>query len=245
MDPYIAKGYIPLGYFAQDFSGDNSVSHALEYYVADNALALLSDKLAQEATSSAQKAEYQKYAKEFRKRSKGWRHYYSKESGTLRPLNSDGTFLSPFNPKDGADFSNTPGFHEGSAWNYTFYVPHDIEGLAKAMGGDKAFVDKLQKVFDEGLYDPANEPDIAYPFLFSRFKGEEHRTAQTVAALLKKYYTTRPDGIPGNDDTGVMSAWAVFSMIGMYPDCLNIRSFLLSLTVWKSMGNTSSARIRK
>ena len=219
VDPYIEKGYIPLGYFAQDFSGDNSVSHALEYYVADNALALLSDKLAQEATGSAQKAEYQKYAKEFRKRSKGWRHYYSKESGTLRPLNNDGTFISPFNPKDGADFSNTPGFHEGSAWNYTFYVPHDIEGLAKAMGGGKAFVAKLQKVFDEGLYDPANEPDIAYPFLFSRFKGEEHRTPQTVAALLKKYYTTRPDGIPGNDDTGVMSAWAVFSMIGMYPDC--------------------------
>ena len=245
VDPYIAKGYIPLGYFAQDFSGDNSVSHALEYYVADNALALLSDKLAQEAKNSAQKAEYQKYAKEFRKRSKGWRHYYSKESGTLRPLNSDGTFLAPFNPKDGADFSNTPGFHEGSAWNYTFYVPHDIEGLAKAMGGDKAFVAKLQKVFDEGLYDPANEPDIAYPFLFSRFKGEEHRTAQTVAALLKKYYTTRPDGIPGNDDTGVMSAWAVFSMIGMYPDCPGEPQYTLFPPVFDSVEINGKYVIRK
>ncbi len=245
VNPYIAKGYIPLGYFAQDFSGDNSVSHALEYYVADNALALLSDKLAQEAKSSAQKAEYQKYAKEFRKRSKGWRHYYSKESGTLRPLNSNGTFLSPFNPKDGADFSNTPGFHEGSAWNYTFYVPHDIEGLAKAMGGDKAFVAKLQKVFDEGLYDPANEPDIAYPFLFSRFKGEEHRTAQTVAALLKKYYTTRPDGIPGNDDTGVMSAWAVFSMIGMYPDCPGEPQYTLFSPVFDSVEINGKYVIRK
>ena len=245
VDPYIAKGYIPLGYFAQDFSGDNSVSHALEYYVADNALALLSDKLAQEAKNSAQKAEYQKYAKEFRKRSKGWRHYYSKESGTLRPLNSNGTFLSPFNPKDGADFSNTPGFHEGSAWNYTFYVPHDIEGLAKAMGGDKAFVAKLQKVFDEGLYDPANEPDIAYPFLFSRFKGEEHRTAQSVAALLKKYYTTRPDGIPGNDDTGVMSAWAVFSMIGMYPDCPGEPQYTLFSPVFDSVEINGKYVIRK
>ena len=245
VDPYIAKGYIPLGYFAQDFSGDNSVSHALEYYVADNALALLSDKLAQEATSSAQKTEYQKYAKEFRKRSKGWRHYYSKESGTLRPLNSNGTFLSPFNPKDGADFSNTPGFHEGSAWNYTFYVPHDIEGLAKAMGGGKAFVAKLQKVFDEGLYDPANEPDIAYPFLFCRFKGEEHRTAQTVAALLKKYYTTRPDGIPGNDDTGVMSAWAVFSMIGMYPDCPGEPQYTLFSPVFDSVEINGKYVIRK
>ena len=245
VDPYIAKGYIPLGYFAQDFSGDNSVSHALEYYVADNALALLSDKLAQVAKNSAQKAEYQKYAKEFRKRSKGWRHYYSKESGTLRPLNSDGTFISPFNPKDGADFSNTPGFHEGSAWNYTFYVPHDIEGLAKAMGGDKAFVAKLQKVFDEGLYDPANEPDIAYPFLFSRFKGEEHRTEKTVSALLKKYYTTRPDGIPGNDDTGVMSAWAVFSMIGMYPDCPGEPQYTLFSPVFDSVEINGKYVIRK
>ena len=245
VDPYIAKGYIPLGYFAQDFSGDNSVSHALEYYVADNALALLSDKLAQEAKNRVQKAEYQKYAKEYRKRSKGWRHYYSKESGTLRPLNSNGTFLSPFNPKDGADFSNTPGFHEGSAWNYTFYVPHDIEGLAKAMGGDKAFVAKLQKVFDEGLYDPANEPDIAYPFLFSRFKGEEHRTAQTVVALLKKYYTTRPDGIPGNDDTGVMSAWAVFSMIGMYPDCPGEPQYTLFSPVFDSVEINGKYVIRK
>ena len=245
VDPYIEKGYIPLGYFAQDFSGDNSVSHALEYYVADNALALLSDKLAEETTNNEEKAAYRKYAKEYRKRSKGWRHYYSKESGTLRPLNSNGTFLSPFNPKEGADFSNTPGFHEGSAWNYTFYVPHDIEGLAKAMGGSKAFVAKLQKVFDEGLYDPANEPDIAYPFLFSRFKGEEYRTVKTVETLLKKYYSTRADGIPGNDDTGAMSAWAVFSMMGMYPDCPGEPKYTLFPPVFDSVEINGKYVIRK
>ena len=245
VDPYIEKGYIPLGYFAQDFSGDNSVSHALEYYVADNALALLSDKLAEETTNNEEKAAYRKYAKEYRKRSKGWRHYYSKESGTLRPLNSNGTFLSPFNPKEGADFSNTPGFHEGSAWNYTFYVPHDIEGLAKVMGGSKAFVAKLQKVFDEGLYDPANEPDIAYPFLFSRFKGEEYRTAKTVETLLKKYYSTRADGIPGNDDTGAMSAWAVFSMMGMYPDCPGEPKYTLFPPVFDSVEINGKYVIRK
>lgn len=245
VDPYIEKGYIPLGYFAQDFSGDNSVSHALEYYVADNALALLSDKLAEETTNNEEKAAYRKYAKEYRKRSKGWRHYYSKESGTLRPLNSNGTFLSPFNPKEGADFSNTPGFHEGSAWNYTFYVPHDIEGLVKAMGGSKAFVAKLQKVFDEGLYDPANEPDIAYPFLFSRFKGEEYRTVKTVETLLKKYYSTRADGIPGNDDTGAMSAWAVFSMMGMYPDCPGEPKYTLFPPVFDSVEINGKYVIRK
>lgn len=208
IDPYISKGYVPLGYFAQDFSGDNSVSHALEYYIADYALGNL-------ATSLGHKAD----AKRFYKQSLGYKHYYSKESGTFRPITTDGKFLSPFNPDDGADFSNAPGFHEGSAWNYTFYVPHDVLGLAKLMGGKQKFVNKLQMVFDKNLYDPANEPDIAYPYLFSYFKGEEWRTQKEVTRLLDKYYTDKPSGIPGNDDTGTMSAWAVFSMMGIYPDC--------------------------
>lgn len=208
IDPYISKGYVPLGYFAQDFSGDNSVSHALEYYIADYALGNL-------ATSLGHKAD----AKRFYKQSLGYKHYYSKESGTFRPITTDGKFLSPFNPDDGADFSNAPGFHEGSAWNYTFYVPHDVLGLAKLMGGKQKFVNRLQMVFDKNLYDPANEPDIAYPYLFSYFKGEEWRTQKEVTRLLDKYYTDKPSGIPGNDDTGTMSAWAVFSMMGIYPDC--------------------------
>jgi predicted alpha-1,2-mannosidase len=208
IDPYMEKGYIPLGWFSADFSGDNSVSHALEYYVADNALSLLAGGLGHDDE-----------AKLFRERSLGYRNYYSRESGTLRPITKDGEFLSPFDPRQGENFEPVPGFHEGSAWNYTFYVPHDVEGYAKLMGGSKVFVDKLQKVFDEGLYDPANEPDIAYAYLFSRFRGEEWRTQKTVSELLTKYYTTGTDGIPGNDDVGTMSAWAVFSMMGFYPDC--------------------------
>ena len=96
------------------------------------------------------------------------------------------------------------------------------------MGGDKKFVDKLQSVFDEGNYDPANEPDIAYPYLFSRFKGEEWRTQKLVKELLAKYFTTKPDGIPGNDDTGTMSAWAIFSMMGFYPDCPGVPEYTLT-----------------
>lgn len=215
IDSYIDKGYIPLGEYSADFSGDNSVSHALEYYVADNALSLLAEDLAK----STGKASYKEDAALFRARSLGYKHYYSKESGTLRPVNQDGSFLSPFNPRQGENFEHVPGFHEGSAWNYTFYVPHDIENYALFTGGAKAFVNKLQKVFDDNLYDPANEPDIAYPYIFSRFKGEEWRTQKTVKYLLDKYFKDAPDGIPGNDDTGAMSAWAVFSMMGFYPDC--------------------------
>ncbi len=206
--PYMEKGYVPLGHYAADLSGDNSVSHALEYYIADYALSLLAKDLG-----------HTEDAKTYLNRSLQYKHYYSKESGTLRPINKDGTFYSPFDPKAGENFSNAPGFHEGSAWNYTFYVPHDVMGLAKLMGGKKAFVNKLQSVFDNGYYDPANEPDIAYPYLFSYFKGEEWRTQQTINALLKKYYKATPDGIPGNDDTGTMSTWAIFSMMGIYPDC--------------------------
>lgn len=207
IDPYIERGYVPMGYYAADMSGDNSVSHALEYYLADNALSILATELG-----------HKQDARLFRQRALGYRHYYSKESGTLRPIDMNGKFLTPFNPEAGANFENAPGFHEGSAWNYTFYAPHDVTGLAKLMGGQKKFVDKLQMVFDKGLYDPANEPDIAYPYLFSYFKGDEWRTQKAVSELLAKYYTARPDGIPGNDDTGTMSAWAIFSMMGLYPD---------------------------
>ena len=208
IDPYLEKGYIPLGVYSADLSGDNSVSHALEYYIADHALSLLAAELG-----------YSEDAERFRKASLGYRHYYCPEYGTFRPIAEDGAFYSPFNPKQGENFEPVPGFHEGSAWNYTFYVPHDVKGLASLMGGNRKFVDKLQKVFDDGLYDPANEPDIAYPYLFSHFKGEEWRSQKIVKELLAGYYLNAPHGIPGNDDTGTMSAWAVFSMLGFYPDC--------------------------
>ena len=208
IDPYKADGYIPLGFFAGDFSGDNSVSHALEYYVADYALSRLADALG-----------HKEDARKFYQRSLGYRNYYSAEYGCLRPINMDGTFLTPFNPEDGADFTNAPGFHEGSAWNYSFAVPHDVKGYAALMGGSGKFVKALQNVFDKGLYDPANEPDIVYPYLFSRFKGQEKRTWKEVEKILENHYRNAPDGIPGNDDTGTMSAWAVFSMLGFYPDC--------------------------
>lgn len=224
IDPYLAKGYVPLGAYAGDMSGDNSVSHALEYYVADNALAWLAEERGDK-----------EFAKELRKRAAGYKNYYSKESGTLRPLNADGTFLTPFNPRQGENFENVPGFHEGSAWNYTFFVPHDVEGLAHLMGGKRKFVDKLQMVFDEGLYDPSNEPDIAYPYLFSRFKGEEWRTQREVNRLLGKHFTSQPDGIPGNDDTGTMSGWAIFSMMGFYPDCPGEPYYTLTSPVFDSV----------
>ena len=211
-DDYFNLGYVPL---REQY--DNSVSHALEYYIADFSLSRLAAALGKKED-----------AKLFYERSLGYRHYFCPEYGTLRPKLPDGTFYAPFNPEQGANFEPCPGFHEGSAWNYTFYVPHDIPGLTRLIGGRKAFIDKLQHVFDAGLYDPANEPDIAYPYLFSYFKGEEWRTQKLVKGLLAKYFKAAPDGIPGNDDTGTMSAWAIFSMLGFYPDCPGLPEYTLT-----------------
>lgn len=212
IDDYIAKGYCPL---MEQY--DNSVSHALEYYIADYSLYTLAKALGKTED-----------AKLFYDRSMGYKHYYCKEFGTLRPILPDGTFYGPFDPLQGANFEPSPGFHEGNSWNYTFYVPHDVKGLAKLMGGQKRFVNKLQMVFDKGYYDPANEPDIAYPYLFSYFKGEEWRTQKLVKELLAKHYATKPNGLPGNEDTGTMSSWAIFSMMGFYPDCPGVPEYTLT-----------------
>ncbi|MGL5912713.1 MAG: GH92 family glycosyl hydrolase [Bacteroidales bacterium] len=215
-DDYQKLGYVPL---RKQF--DNSVSHALEYYIADYSLSLLAKELG--------KTEDQKL---FHKRSMGYKHYYSKEFGTFRPILPNGDFFTPFNPMQGENFEPSPGFHEGNAWNYTFYVPHDVLGLANLMGGKKNFITKLQSVFDKNLYDPANEPDIAYAHLFSYFKGEEWRTTKEIHRLLNTHFKNAPDGIPGNDDTGTMSAWAIFNMMGFYPDCPGKPSYTLSAPVF-------------
>ncbi len=160
LDPYIEKGYIPLGFYAKDLAGDTSVSHALEYYMADAALSLLADSLG-----------HGDDARLFRARSFGYKNYYSTEVGHVPSDTTTVTFLTPFDPQAGREFRTRPRLPRGSAWNYTFYVPHDVAGLAELMGGRRRFIDKLQMVFDQGLYDPANEPDIAYPYLFSYFRA--------------------------------------------------------------------------
>lgn len=201
-DDYLHLGYIPL---REPF--DNSVSHALEYYIADNALSKFAAALGKKED-----------AEHFRKQSLNYRRYFSEEFGVFRPILPDGDFLQPFNPKQGENFEPVPGFHEGSSWNYSFMVPHDVPGLITMHGGEKKFTDRLQCVFDEGHYDPTNEPNIGYPYLFSYVKGQEWRTQKLTQELLEKYFKNVPAGLPGNDDTGTMSAWAVFSMMGFYPD---------------------------
>lgn len=215
-DDYLTLGFVPL---REQY--DNSVSHALEYYLADWNLSRFAHALGHKEDAAL-----------FGKRSLGYRHYYNKEYDMLRPLLPDGSFLTSFDPKQGENFEPNPGFHEGSAYNYAFFVPHDIQGLARLMGGAKVFSERLQKVFDEGYYDPTNEPDIAYPYLFSYFPKEAWRTQKLTRELIAKHFRNAPDGLPGNDDAGTMSAWLVYSMLGFYPDCPGSPTYTLTSPVF-------------
>jgi predicted alpha-1,2-mannosidase len=198
------KDYIEKGYLTTDNVG--SVSTTLEYAAADNAIALL-------AKSLGKKDDYTR----FENRSLSYKKLFDKNLNLLRPRLKNGNWYEPFDPNAGANFTENIGFIEGNAWQYAFMIPHDINGLKKLMGGDKGFTNQLQKIFDTNQFDMANEPDIAYPYLFNYVKGEEWRSQNLVEALVKKHFKNTPDGIPGNDDTGTMSAWVVYAMMGLYP----------------------------
>lgn len=198
--------YIKQGYLTTKTTQSGSVSTTQEYNISDFAIAQLAKEL-------GKKEDY----KRFSKRSISYRKLFDREFNLLRPRNDDGSWLSPYDPEKGANFEKNLGFIEGNAWQYTFMVSHDVNGLIKLMDGGKNFVNQLQVVFDKGQFDMANEPDIAYPYLFNYVKGEEWRTTKTVSELLDTYFKNTPVGLPGNDDTGTMSAWAIFSMMGLYP----------------------------
>lgn len=198
--------YLKLGYLGADLHESGSVSIVQEYNLADFAIASLGKTLGDSLL-------YNTYLK----RSQSYRKLLDPNFNLLRPKNSDGSWLTPFNPDTGANFVKNPGYIEGNAWQYSFMVPHDIPGLMNLMGGSDPFVKQLDRVFDNNQFDMANEPDIAYPFLYNYVPDQAWKTQKRVRSLLERYYTNTPDGLPGNDDTGTMSAWAVWSMMGLYP----------------------------
>lgn len=216
IDHYLAEGYVPL-----ESEFDNSVSHALEYYIADWNLAQFAKALGKDEDH-----------KRFLNQSLRYKEYWDPEFNIVRPKLPDGRFLPSFDPKQGENFAPSPGFHEGNAYQYTMYVPHDITGVKKLAGGNKKFISMLQSIFDDKHFDMANEPDINYPYLFNYVKGQEWRTQRQVRQLIDTYYKNSPDGIPGNDDCGTLSTWAVFSMMGFYPVCPGNMDFAITTPVF-------------
>ncbi|MEC3908248.1 GH92 family glycosyl hydrolase [Tamlana sp. 2201CG12-4] len=200
------KDYIDKGYLTTTTTKSGSVSTTQEYNITDFAIAQLAKQL-------NKKEDYNMFSK----RSVSYRNLFDKTFNLLRPKNHDGSWYMPFNPDKGANFEKNLGFIEGNSWQYTFMVSHDVKTLMKLMGGKKAFVNQLDKVFEIGQYDMANEPDINYPFLYNYAKGYERKTQDRVSQLINQYFKNTPDGLPGNDDTGTMSAWLIYSMMGIYP----------------------------
>ncbi|MEO1021796.1 MAG: GH92 family glycosyl hydrolase [Bacteroidota bacterium] len=218
IEVYDSMGYIPYDYKAittdrkEEGFVWGTVSTSLEYNHADWSIAQFADSIGKD-----EEADYLK------QRSRGYTLLYDEESMFLRPRNRDGSWMAPFDPIDrsselGWQGSGGKGYVEGSAWQYNFFVPHDPFGLMDLMGGETAFLDRLQTVFDDGHFSLHNEPDMGFPYLFNYVRGEEWRTQELTTHFVNDEYGTGPDGIPGNDDTGTMSGWLVWSAMGLYHD---------------------------
>lgn len=200
------KEYWQNGYLSVDGGTGGSVSTTEEYNISDFAISQLAKELGKISDH-----------KKFYNQSISYRKLFDPKLKLMRPKNSDGSWYEPFDPYKGANFEKNVGYIEGNAWQYAFMVPHDIKGLMRLMGGKKQFVTHLNYIFDNKQYDMANEPDIAYPFLYNFSKGDEWRTQKRVHQLIDEHFTNKPGGLPGNDDTGTMSAWLVCAMMGVYP----------------------------
>jgi predicted alpha-1,2-mannosidase len=224
--------YWQLGYIPIELGNDvwGPVSTTLEYAYADWALAQLAAHLGHDEDAAM-----------FETQSETWRLSFDAETGLLRPKHADGTWYSPFDP-DALEGSNGlyqnsggPGYVEGTAWHYAFAVPHDPLGLAQMHGGESTWVERLQALFDEDRFAMWNEPDIAYPWLFTHVAGEERRSIDAVAQAMS-WFDATPAGLPGNDDGGTMSAWYVFAAMGLYPDCPGSERFSLARPAFDRVG---------
>lgn len=165
----------------------------------------------------------------FMDRSKAYKHYFDPQTGFMRGLSSEGVFRTPFNPFESVHRDND--YTEGNAWQYTWLVPHDINGLVDLFGTKEAFIQKLDSLFivegelgDHaspdisgliGQYAHGNEPShhvlYLYPYLDQAWK-----TAEKVRQVLTELYFDKPDGLSGNEDVGQMSAWYILSALGFY-----------------------------
>jgi len=206
IDDYLDLGFVPMEAATTVWG---PVSTTLEYALADSSLAEL-----------ARAVDRDEDVGRLLQRAASYAGFYDADTGTLRPKNRDGSFLEPFDP-DAIEGSRPlrlggPGYVEGTAWHYAFFVPHDMPGLI-ALHGEPAFIDRLQWVFDTDRFVLWNEPDMGYPYLFTFVDGEAHRTQRETRAAMEQYFGTGPDGLPGNDDVGALSAWFVFSAMGFYP----------------------------
>lgn len=216
LDHYKKFGYIPHNLL------DESVTITLEYAYNDWCVAQIAKELGEEDDYSY-----------FMNRSKAYEHLFDAETGFMRGKNEAGTaWKEPFDPKYSAHRIHAE-YTEGNAWQHSWFVLHDVENLIKMHGGEAKFTDKLEQLFTEsseitgddvsaditglvGQYAHGNEPSHHIAYMYN-FANKPWKTQYWVREILKTQYNTTPDGLSGNEDCGQMSAWYVFSSMGLYP----------------------------
>ncbi|MCS0604370.1 GH92 family glycosyl hydrolase [Streptomyces sp. LP11] len=229
--PNLAQ-YVSSHYAAQDVCHCwGGAAETLEDAVADSALARWARLLGRGSE-----------AKECGARAAYWRNVFNPDAtadgGYAQARKLDGSWVTPFGP--GSDL----GFAQGTSATYTWMVPQDVRGLARAMGGRETAARRLDAFFHDAdgswslrggdplRYDPTNEPGIHAPWLYNAL-GQPWKTQATVRQLLDTVYGTGPSGLPGNDDLGTMSAWYVFSALGLYPQTPGSANLLLGAPVFR------------
>jgi predicted alpha-1,2-mannosidase len=207
-----AKGYIPAD------KEKESVSKALEYALSDWAIAQLAQKLGKQS-------DYEYYSK----RAKAYTQYFDPKTGFMRPKLDNGSFREPLDPFK--SIHEWGDYTEGNAWQYTWLVPQDVEGLVRQFGGEKPFTNKLDSLFiiqgsmgaDAspdisgliGQYAHGNEPSHHIAYLYA-YVGQQWKTAEKIRYILENRYFDKPAGLSGNEDCGQMSAWYILSSLGFY-----------------------------
>lgn len=217
------KIYDQYGYYPFDIIKEESVSRTLECSFDDYAAA-------QMAKALGKTADYEF----FMKRSDNYKNLFDSKTKFARGKDSKGNWRTPFDPLELAHAGTAGGdYTEGNAWQYTWHVQHDVNGLAELFGGKEQLANKLDSLFllpekTEGKgfvadvsgligqYAHGNEPSHHVAYLFTLL-GKPWRTQELVRQIVDKFYLNKPDGLCGNDDCGQMSAWYVFSAMGFYP----------------------------
>lgn len=222
--PYLQYGYIPYG-------SPRAGNRTTEYAFCDYAIAEVAKGLGQEALAD----QYYKQANNWKNL---WRSDFEQDGvkGFIMPKDKDGKWLDrvPFGHSklQPQSFPYTPEvsyegpwyvawwdcfFYEASSWEYSLSVPHDVPALIEACGGPEAFDKRLDTFFEHRYYNVANEPSFLTPCLY-HWIGRPDKTSDRVLQIIRSNYNDSPSGIPGNDDSGAMSSWLAFHMLGLYPN---------------------------
>ena len=197
---YLKLGFIPLEDPVEHaFHRNEQVSRTLEYAYDDFLVGEVAQRLGMRTDADL-----------FHKRAMNYRKVIDPATGFARGRHADGTWSSPFDPNGKYSYIT-----EATPFQYTFFVPQDVPGLITLLGGPTAFVTKLDLLFQGGHYDQGNEPSHQIAYLYD-FAGAAWKTQEHVRQVMITNYANRPDGLPGNDDAGQISAWYVMSALGFY-----------------------------